>query len=190
MPTNAFEDSRIAEGTMHNGAQHIANMPGQVKTPQAPRYESDYDPGKEFIDGHPVKKTPLHRVLGVTTLAGAGVRNPAGDSLGRIEDIMIELASGRIAYAVLSFGGLFGIGSKLFVLPWTALTFDQRANEFVLDVARELLEKGPGFERDNWPDMADPAYGAGIHLHYGKKPYWENTMTDFGGDEFTANRCR
>jgi len=90
---------------------------------------------------------------------------------------------------VLSFGGLFGIGSKLFILPWSSLTFDQRHNEFILDIQRDVLEKGPGFDRDNWPDMADPTYGTDVHRHYGKTPYWENTMTDFSSDEFTANRC-
>jgi len=186
MPTNGFEGSRIAEGTMHTGAQHVSNMPGRVSStmPNLPD-----KPGKEILNGHTVK-TPSPRVLGATTLTGASVRNPAGDSLGKIEDIMIDLASGRIAYAVLSFGGLFGIGNKLFILPWNALAFDHSTNEFVLDMKRELLENGPGFERDHWPDMSDPVYGAGIHRHYARKPYWENTMTDFGSDEFSGNRSR
>ncbi len=185
MPMNSFEDSRISEGTLHRGAQHIANMP--VKTTPAPRYR----PGQETLNGHAVRTPDLatRRVIGAATLTGAAVRNPGGESLGKIEDIMMDLERGRIAYAVLSFGGLFGIGSKLFILPWSALEFNQRTNEFVLDIPREVLEKGPGFEKDSWPDMADPVYGADIHRHYGKKPYWEHTVTDFSGDEFSANRC-
>ena len=185
MATNAFEDSRISEGTMHIGAQHVSNIPSA--TPWD-------DPGKRFATTSTptgaATDRPVRRVLGVTMLTGAEVRNPAGESLGKLEDIMIDLAAGRIAYAVLSFGGLFGIGSKFFILPWSSMTFDQTRNEFILDIPREVLENGPGFEKNNWPDMGDPAYGASIHRHYGKAPYWENTATSFSGDEFSANRCR
>jgi sporulation protein YlmC with PRC-barrel domain len=170
---------------MHIGAQLVSYIP--AATP----YD---DPGKRFASSSPQTSPPadhpLRRVLGVTMLTGANIRNPAGESLGKLEDIMIDLASGRIAYAVLSFGGLFGIGSKFFILPWSSLAFDQSQNEFVLDIARDVLEKGPGFDRNNWPDLADPVYGASIHRHYGKTPYWENTATNFSGDEFSANRCR
>jgi sporulation protein YlmC with PRC-barrel domain len=184
MPTNAFEDSRIAEGTLHNGARHVNNL-----SSDKPSENRQHRPGEEFIDGHAVKTPTGKRVLGASALIGAGVRNPAGDSLGKIEDIMLDIHNGRLAYAVLSFGGLFGIGSKLFILPWSSLTYRHPENEFILDVQREVLEKGPGFERDHWPDMADPAYGADIYRHYGKTPYWEHTVTNFGGDEFSANRC-
>jgi sporulation protein YlmC with PRC-barrel domain len=182
MATNAFEDSRISEGTMHIGAQHVSNIPA---TPE---------PGKRFASTSPPytaagDRSP-RRVLGVTTLNGAEVRNTAAESLGKLEDIMIDLMDGRIAYAVLSFGGLFGIGSKFFILPWSSLAFDQTRNEFILDIPREVLEKGPGFDKNNWPDLADPDYGASIHRHYGKTPYWENTATNFSGDEFSANRSR
>jgi sporulation protein YlmC with PRC-barrel domain len=185
MATNAFEDSRISEGTMHIGAQHVSNIP--VATPWD-------DPGKRFASTSTptdaATDRPVRRVLGVTMLTGAEVRNPAGESLGKLEDIMIDLAAGRIAYAVLSFGGLLGIGSKFFILPWSSMTFNQTQNEFILDIPREVLEKGPGFDKNNWPDMGDPAYGASIHRHYGQTPYWENTATNFSGDEFSGNRCR
>jgi len=180
MATNAFEDSRISEGTMHIGAQHVSNMP--TVTP------SD-DPGKRFASSStPSTRHAIRRVLGTTTLTGANVRNPAGENLGRIEDIMIDLAAGRIVYAVLSFGGLFGIGNKFFILPWSALSFDSPRNEFILDIKREVLEKGPGFDKDTWPDFTDPSYGADIHRHYGKTPYWESAITNAGGEGFAAHR--
>ena len=175
MQTNAFEDSRISEGTLHSGAYHPANIP---INPAA------------MAGGYPGRiERPVRRVLGAVTLTGAGVRNPDGDSLGTIEDIMLDIGSGQIAYAVLSFGGFLGIGDKLFIVPWSALAFEHRSNEFILDVPRDLLVQAPGFDKDNWPDMADPARGREIHRYYSRTPYWENTMTDFSGDEFTANRC-
>ena len=185
--TNGFESSRISDGTLHAGAQHVTNLPSDTNRPVDPTY--NYSGQGNFLNGHTVRTGRVCRVLGSTTLTGANVRNPAGDSLGKIEDIMIGLAQGQIAYAVLSFGGLFGIGSKLLILPWGSLTHDRRQNEFILDIQRDVLEKGPAFDRENWPDMADPTYGTDVHRHYGKTPYWENTMTDFSSDEFTANRC-
>ena len=183
MATNAFEDSRISEGTLQVKAQHVANLPATTaSTPRA-------WPGREILNGHPIRTPNLHRVVGSATLAGSDVRNPAGESLGKIEDLMIDLSRGRVAYAILSFGGLFGVGGKFFILPWSALVFDGKRNEFILDIDREVLEKGPGFEKDQWPDMADPVFGSDIHRYYGKTPYWQHTLTNFGGEELTANRC-
>jgi sporulation protein YlmC with PRC-barrel domain len=113
------------------------------------------------------------RVLSAGSLAGDRVRNNAGEDLGKIEEIMIDIHSGRVAYGVLSFGGFLGMGNKLFAVPWHALSIDLDNHEFVLDVSREILENAPGFDKSDWPDMADPDWGAQIHRHYGRTPYWE-----------------
>jgi hypothetical protein len=113
------------------------------------------------------------RVLSAGTLAGDRVRNPAGEDLGKIEEIMIDIPSGQVAYAVLSFGGFLGMGNKLFAVPWKALTLDEDAHEFILNVEKTTLERAPGFDKDNWPDMADPQWGSQVYSHYGYKPYWE-----------------
>jgi sporulation protein YlmC with PRC-barrel domain len=131
------------------------------------------------------------RVLSAGTLAGDRVRNTAGEDLGKVEEIMIDLSSGRVAYVVLSFGGFLGIGDKLFAMPWDALRVDEGEHQFILDVDKQTLENAPGFDKDNWPDMADPAFGASIHQHYGRTPYWEHDVTDAGdyvGDERQTNR--
>jgi sporulation protein YlmC with PRC-barrel domain len=112
------------------------------------------------------------RVLSAGSLAGDRVRNNMGEDLGKIEEIMIDVHTGRVAYAVLSFGGFLGMGNKLFAVPWQALTVDLDEKEFVLDVPRETLENAPGFDKDDWPDMANPDWGAQIHGHYGRTPYW------------------
>lgn len=115
------------------------------------------------------------RVISSKTLIGESVENPIGENLGTIQDILIDVSSGRIAYAVLSFGGFLGFGSKLFALPWSALKVDIERNIFVLEVPRERLEKAPGFDKDAWPDMADPVWAQGVHSYYGVTPYWERT---------------
>jgi len=106
------------------------------------------------------------RVAKASTLFGYKVKNGAGEHLGQIEEIMIDLPTGRVAYAVLSFGGFLGIGSKLFAVPWAALRMDPRNGDFIIDVARERLEQAPGFDRDHWPDMADPAFETQIYGYY------------------------
>lgn len=117
------------------------------------------------------------RVLSASSLAGDSVRNTAGESLGKIEDLMIDIPSGRVAYAVLSFGGFLGMGNKLFAVPWNAFTLDEEHKEFILDVDKKVLENAPGFDKDNWPDMADPSFGKQIYGHYGYTPYWEEEVT-------------
>lgn len=111
-------------------------------------------------------------VLSASTLMGDGVVNRQNEDLGKIEDLMIELGTGRVAYAVLSFGGFLGMGNKLFAIPWSVLRVDTLEKRFILDVPRETLEAAPGFDKDNWPDMADQTWGTDVHRYYGAKPYW------------------
>lgn len=111
-------------------------------------------------------------VLSADTLAGDPVFNGAGENLGKIEDFMLDMESGRIRYAVLSFGGVLGIGNKLFAVPAEALTIDTERKCLVLDVDKERLENAPGFDKDNWPNFADPTLGREIYGYYGRQPYW------------------
>ncbi len=113
------------------------------------------------------------RVLAAGVLAGESVRNRAGDDLGTIEEIMLDLEAGRVAYAVLSFGGFLGIGDKLFAVPWEALELNTAEREFILDVDKQTLQNAPGFDKEHWPDMADETWGSQVHAHYGTEPYWK-----------------
>ena len=112
------------------------------------------------------------RLLAASTIEGTPVQNQAGEDLGEINELMIDLEKGRIAYAVLSFGGFLGLGDKLFALPWEALTMSAGGDFFILNVARERLEQAEGFDKDRWPYMADTAWGERLHTYYGYKPYW------------------
>ncbi len=116
---------------------------------------------------------PGPALMGADTLIGEDVRNNAGHNLGDIKEVMLDMKSGRIAYAVLSFGGVFGIGSKLFAVPWNALRLDTKEKCFRLDVTNEALEDAPGFDQNSWPSMADESWGRSVHKYYKTKPYWE-----------------
>jgi sporulation protein YlmC with PRC-barrel domain len=110
-------------------------------------------------------------LMGADTLVGNDVYNQKSEDLGDIKEIMLDMRSGRIGYAVLSFGGFLGMDKKLFAVPWDALTLDTVHKRFVLNVAKESLESAPGFDKDAWPNMADPTWEKGIHAYYGTKPY-------------------
>ena len=117
--------------------------------------------------------TASRRVLSASTLKGDKVVNHQGEDLGKLEELMIDLERGRIAYAVLSFGGFLGMGDKLFAVPWQAFGVDTVEKRLVLNASKELLEKAPGFDKSNWPNMADPTWGSTVYGYYGYKPYWD-----------------
>jgi sporulation protein YlmC with PRC-barrel domain len=119
-----------------------------------------------------VEGTSVRKVFSASTLIGDPVVNPKGEDLGKIEEIMIHVESGRVAYAVLSFGGFLGLGDKLFAIPWEALKLNEDKKQFILNVDKERLKSAPGFDKDHWPDMADPSWGTEIYGYYGYKPFW------------------
>ena len=114
---------------------------------------------------------PGSRLMGADTLIGDDVYNHKDEDLGDIKEIMLDVNNGRIAYAVLSFGGFLGIADKLFAVPWSALKLDTVNKRFLLNVDEERLKSAPGFDKDNWPNMADPTWQDTIHSYYGTKPY-------------------
>ena len=100
----------------------------------------------------------MAKILSVNSLIGTRVANLDGDDLGKVEEIMLNLEAGTVAYAVLSFGGLLGFGDKLFAVPWAALRVDQGNERILLNVAKSRLKDAHGFDKFDWPDMADPAF--------------------------------
>jgi sporulation protein YlmC with PRC-barrel domain len=136
-------------------------------------------PGTPGQGAHITQRQPDDRsgpgpeVMAADTLQGNDVINTQSEKLGSIEDIMIDVRTGRVAYAVLSFGGILGLGEKLFAIPWGALTLDTDRKCFVLDVPKERLEQAPGFDKDHWPSMADEGWASQIYAFYNQPPYWQ-----------------
>jgi len=189
MAVNQFENSRISEGTLNAGANTLGDTSRVAPDETRALSRDDYRDGVEKAPPHNQKN--VRPVLAASTITGDRVRNPAREDLGKIEDVMLDIPTGRIAYAVLSFGGFLGIGDKLFAVPWSALRIDTGEHEFILDIDKQTLENAPGFDKDNWPDMADPEFGAAVHRFYNKTPYWEQEYTDAGdymGDNVQKNR--
>ena len=118
-----------------------------------------------YIDkGH---KGPGPELMGADTLIGDHVHNLKNEHLGEIKEFMLDMRTGKVAYAVMSSGGVLGIGEKLFAVPFQALTLDTVNKRFTMNVAKDHIENAPGFDTDNWPDMASQQWSNEIHSYYG-----------------------
>jgi|ERR1035437_3205826 sporulation protein YlmC with PRC-barrel domain len=109
--------------------------------------------------------------LPTTTIKGSKVINVNGEHLGMLEEVMIDPEEGKIAYAVLSFGGLLGIGNKLFAIPWEVL--ESSRGDYILRIDKFVLEKTEGFDKEEWSLTRDEL--AKVYTHFGIQPYWEKT---------------
>jgi sporulation protein YlmC with PRC-barrel domain len=114
---------------------------------------------------------PGPHLMGADTLIGDDVYNHKEEKLGDIKEIMLDMRNGRIGYAVLSYGGVFSIGEKLFAVPWTALKLDTTNKRFILNVDKQRLKNAPGFDKNNWPDMTDQTWSSQIHSYYESPSY-------------------
>src|SRR5271166_4052054 len=95
-------------------------------------------------------------MIGSDKVEGTAVYRADGSKVGRIERVMIEKVSGKVAYAVMSFGGFMGIGEDYYPLPWSALTYNPQFDGYVVNVSDEQLKGAPGFtQHENW-DRSSP----------------------------------
>ena len=116
-----------------------------------------------------------------------GVINEKGQDLGQVQNFVIDMVAGRVAFAIVSFvsrgeqekqgeRGIFGLSDKWFAVPWEILVWRPEKRKFLLDVKREVLEKAPGMNKDKWMEEIDLSWLAKNSLHYGRYPYWDNSI--------------
>ena len=117
--------------------------------------------------------SPVRQWMKATDLIGKNVENPANENLGKIEEIVVDPDTGRVIYSVLSFGGFLGMGDKLFAVPFHSLALGSDAKKFILDVDKDRLKNAQGFDKNNWPNMADSRWARETHEFYRVRPYWE-----------------
>jgi sporulation protein YlmC with PRC-barrel domain len=126
----------------------------------------------DALDKQPLRDRGMVRA---TKAIGMDVEDAEGKNLGDVDDLVIDDGSGRVVYAVLSFGGFLGMGDKLFAIPWHALKPSAKdTNKLMLDVPKDKLKNAPGFDKKSWPNMADQRWGLDVHKFYGEKPYWDS----------------
>jgi sporulation protein YlmC with PRC-barrel domain len=116
----------------------------------------------------------------VEKIIGSKVANLKGEPLGKIKDLVVDIDTGKIMYAVLESGGFLGIGDKLFPVPWESLAALPSEGIFFLNQSKEQMEKAPAFEKDNLPNMGDIQWGEGIFKHYGVAGYDRGVRMSYG----------
>lgn len=107
-----------------------------------------------------------HRLIASNKVEGTHVYNHDGENIGSIYNFMVDKQSGKVSYAVMSFGGFLGLGERYYPLPWDTLTFDPELGGYVVTVTREQLDKAPSYAQDEDP-WQDPAYGRNVYGYYG-----------------------
>lgn len=113
-------------------------------------------------------------VLPASDLLGFDVQNLQGKNIGKIQDLMFDVETGRVLYAVLSFGGFMGIGDDYFAIPLEAFILSDAEEDLVkIDINKEILKNAPGFDKDNWPTHADYEFVNTVYDYYGydHKPF-------------------
>jgi len=116
---------------------------------------------------------PSGHLIGANQVQGTTVYDLAGEKLGSVQDVMIDKRSGRIAYAILSFGGFLGIGDQYHPLPWEKLKYDTEKGGYVVDIDRETLQGSPSYTDDATANWSDETWGRNVYAYYGVHPYWD-----------------
>lgn len=107
-------------------------------------------------------------LLSADAITGEEVCNLQDEKLGKIQDVMLDACEGKVRYAVLSSGGFLGMDDRLFAVPWKVLKQDKLNKRFILDVDVERIKNAPGFDKDEWPNMADISWNSSIESYYAK----------------------
>ena len=122
---------------------------------QEKKYEVDNLTGinhEGTLANHPVQR------LTATSIIGDSVENNEGENLGQIDNLMVNVHTGLVEYAVVEFGSFLGLGGKLFAIPFKELRVNPAKKVFVFTRDKDYLKKSPGFDKTHWPDTNDHYY--------------------------------
>jgi osmotically-inducible protein OsmY len=112
---------------------------------------------------------------------GTAVKNLQDEKLGKVENLMVDLAAGRIVAVIVSSGGFLGMGDELSAVPPTALRFNTERDALQLDVSKEALSRAPHFKANQWPDLSQASYADGVYRAYQVEPYFStNAVANTG----------
>ncbi len=129
-------------------------------------------------DSAALKPAPLNSVAKVGEIIGLTVKNKQNETLGKVDNIVLDLASGRVVAVIVSSGGFLGLGDELSAVPPAALRFTPDRSTLLLDASKELLGSAPHFKPAAWPDFAHSGYTSGIYSAYQMTPYVTTVAAD------------
>jgi len=107
--------------------------------------------------------TQVHRA---SKVIGMDVENAQGDDLGDITDLVLDFDNGQIAYVVVGSGGVLGVGDTLHAVPWRSLKLNDKMDKFVINTDKNQWKNAPGFNKDEWPPVADKAFRQRVDSYY------------------------
>jgi sporulation protein YlmC with PRC-barrel domain len=119
---------------------------------------------------------PGPEIMAASSLDGNKVMSSDGEHVGRITNIMLDVRTGRVGYAVLSKRGFLGLGSTRHAIPWSALTLDTSENCFRVNITARQIREEPGIDKDHWPSMAGITWASELHRYYNRDPYWSSAI--------------
>lgn len=149
--STAFIGSTFA-GDVQEKQQQLQEKQQEVKEKQN---ELNQERQKESVERTQESNKSMQQVSRASKIIGTKVKNPNEENLGDIKDLVIDPENGQVVYGVVSFGGVLGVGDKLFAIPWDALSWNRDKKFYVLDLDKDTLKKAPGFDKKHWPDTSN-----------------------------------
>jgi hypothetical protein len=117
-----------------------------------------------------LEQRETYSLIAASKVKGTDIYNPKNDHLGDVDEIMIDKLSGKVAYAVATFGGFLGLGETRYALPWSVLKYDTDKGGYVVSLDADKLKNAPRYEDET--KLADREWGTRLHDYYGIPPYW------------------
>lgn len=138
----------------------------RTASPDPTYSQEELERRREFGRSRPLERDETTNLIASDKVDGTAVYSADGEKIGHVDHLMIGKRSGRVEYAVMSFGGFLGMGESYHPLPWDSLTYDTERGGYVVDIDKERLQNAPYYERANRPDY-DRQYGTSVFDYYG-----------------------
>lgn len=119
-----------------------------------------------------IPRNETSTLISADKVEGTSVKNRQGESLGTIDSVMIDKFTGKVAYAVMSFGGFLGIGDRYHPLPWGVLDYEPSEDAYVVDLDKAKLEGAPSISRAEYTNLENRSWGEKVYRYYDVPPYW------------------
>lgn len=153
--------------------QDLSDSQGSRNTSSLRKTDGSWD--KDRLSSESQSMIPMSRLSHVqkaSALMGTSVKNMQDEKVGKVENLLIDMASGRIVAVIVSTGGFLGMGDELSAVPPTAFRFNSERDTLQLDASKEMLSSAPHFQASQWPDFQQPGYAGGVYRAYKVQPYF------------------
>ena len=176
------DGQRNADGTLNKDGQLTRdgqrNADGTLNTASSRDADGTWERNRPLRERQSmIPMSRLGYVQKASKLMGTSVKNLQDEKVGTVENLLVDLPSGRIVAVIVSSGGFLGMGDELSAVPPTALRFNADRDALQLDASKEMLSSAPHFKANQWPDFSQPSYAAGVYRAYRVEPYFTTNVT-------------